>query len=110
MKLWQQLHDFRDWRILEKQASLDLYNLTALTNRVTLKIRGMALNGSKRVSAKGGENREGYHDFRHLQLEVLELKDIVLQPGLNKIVFSDSLWSIAKIQLLVDQIEVFSSP
>jgi hypothetical protein len=128
VKLWQQLQDFRDWRILEKQASLDVYNLTMSTNSVTLKIRGMALNGSKRVSAEsgslaklgqaacGGESGGEYHDlsrakrdFRHLQLEEWALSDITLQPGLNKIVFSDSLWSSSKIPLLVDQIEVLFS-
>lgn len=106
VKLWQQLQDFRDWRILEKRATLDVYNLTSSTNNVTLKVRGMAMNGMKRVSAGGGENRGVYHDFRHLQLDEWELKDITLQPGLNKIVFSDSLWSVSKIPLLVDQVEV----
>jgi len=110
VKLWQQLNDFRDWRILEKQATLDVYNLTASTNQITLKIRGMTLNGSKRISAWGGENRGGYHDFRHLQLEEWTTKDITLMPGLNKIVFSDSLWSASKIPLLVDQVEVSPWP
>lgn len=114
VKLWQQLRDFRDWRILENQASLDVYNLTSSTNRVTLKMRGMAMNGMKRVSAadgsaSGGESGEKYRDFRHLQLEEWELKDILLKPGFNRIVFSDSLWSVAKIPLLVDQIEVSPS-
>lgn len=102
VKLWRQLQDFRDWRILEKEASLDVYNLTASTNRVTLKIRGMAMNGMKRVFAEGGQ----YHDFRHLQLDEWTLKDITLQPGLNKIIISDSLWSVAKIPLLADQINI----
>ena len=104
VKLWQQLQDFRDWRILEQQASLDVYNLTASANHVTLKIRGMTLNGSKRVEVLG-ESRSK-RDFRHLQLEEWALRDITLLPGLNKIVFSDSLWSVSKIPLLVDQVEV----
>ncbi|MDD5677771.1 MAG: glycosyltransferase family 39 protein [Kiritimatiellae bacterium] len=107
VKLWQQLKDFRDWRILEKQAVLDVYNLTASTNRVTFKIRGMALNGSKRVFIDGGGGQ--YHDFRHLQLEEWAVKDVALMPGLNKIVFSDSLWSVSKIPLLVDQVAVLTT-
>ena len=115
VKLWQQLQDFRDWRVLEKTASLDVYNLTAATNRVTLKMRGMTLNGGKRVFAEGASvtNADGggkQHDFRHLHLEEWELKNITLQPGFNRIVLSDSLWSVAKIPLLVDQIEMASSP
>jgi len=108
VKLWQQLKDFRDWRILEKQASLDVYNLTASTNRVTLKMRGMALNGSKRIEVLGESRFK--RDFRHLQLEEWALRDIILQPGLNKIIFSDPLWSVSNIPLLVDQIEVSPLP
>jgi len=107
VKLWQQLKDFRDWRILEKQAALDVYNLTASTNCVTLKMRGMTLNGSKRIFIQGGGQ---YRDFRHLQLEEWALKNITLRPGLNKIVFTDSLWSVANVPLLVDQVEVSPLP
>ncbi len=109
VKLWQELKDFRDWRILEKQAALDVYNLTASTNRVTLKMRGMALNGSKRIEVLGEYNGgpRPIRDFRHLQLEEWEIKDITLRPGLNKIVFSDSLWSVSKVPLLVDQVKAF---
>jgi len=100
-KLWQQLRDFRDWRILEKQAALDVYNLTGKTNAVALKLSGMALNGMKRTECRGK-----YHDFRHFQLDEWVIKNISLNPGLNKIVFSDSLWSVSKIPLLVDQVEI----
>jgi len=106
VKLWQQLRDFRDWRILERQAVLDVYNLTAATNSVTLQIRGMALNGLKRVSVIGGCAREEYHDFRHMQLDGWEIKGVSVKPGLNKIVLSDSLWSVSKIPLLVDHAEI----
>ncbi|MDO9540731.1 MAG: glycosyltransferase family 39 protein [Kiritimatiellia bacterium] len=111
VKLWQQLRDFRDWRILENQASLDIYNLTSSTNRVTLKIRGMAMNGMKRVEVFGEYHdlSRSKRDFRHLQMDEWILKDVLLRPGLNKVVFSDSLWSVAKIPLLVDQIEVDTS-
>ncbi|MDD5482215.1 MAG: hypothetical protein PHP98_00990 [Kiritimatiellae bacterium] len=101
VKLWQQLRDFRDWRVLENRASLEIYNLTSSTNRVTLKLRGMALNGSKRVASDSQ-----YHDFRHLQMEEWELKDIALRPGLNQIVFSDPLWSISKIPLLTSDAQI----
>jgi hypothetical protein len=105
VKLWQQLRDFRDWRILEKEASLDIYNLTGLTNRVALNVRGMALNGSKRVVSSGK-----IHDFRHMQLEEWVLSDITFKPGINKIVLSDSLWSVSKVPALIDQVEIVPSP
>jgi hypothetical protein len=58
----------------------------------------------KRVEVK--EPIRSGHDFRHLQLEEWRLADIILKPGLNKIAFSDSLWSVSSIPLLVDQVEV----
>lgn len=105
-KLWQQLRDFRDWRILEKEAALDVCNLTATTNRATLKIRGMAVNGSKRVTARAGAVPLGARDFRHFQLEEWRLENIDLQPGLNRVVFSDPVWYGAGVPFLVDRVEV----
>lgn len=101
VKLWQQLKDFRDWRIMEKQAELDVYNLTDTTNRVSVKVRGMALNGGKHVEWPGG-----HHDFTHLKLTELALADVQLNPGLNRIRFSDASWNVSRIPLLVDQVVV----
>ncbi len=102
VKLWQQLKDFRDWRILEDKATLDVYNLTPQTNTVTLLVRGMAANGGKRVRC----GMFGQADFQNLQMADWRIDRIPLKPGLNQLVFSDALWSAAKIPLLVDRIEV----
>ncbi|NLE67650.1 MAG: hypothetical protein GX608_09535 [Lentisphaerae bacterium] len=100
VKLWQQLKDFRDWRIMEKEAALDVYNLTGAPSRASFRMRGMALNGGKRVAAQGGY----HHGFRHLQLTEFVLEDIHLEPGLNRIRLSDAAWNLSKIPLLVDQV------
>ena len=102
IKLWQQYRDFRDWRILENKATLDVYNLTLQTNAVTFLIHGMAANGSKRVRF----GTFGQTDFQNLQLAEWRIEHVPLKPGLNPIVLSDELWSLAKIPLLVDQVEI----
>lgn len=104
VKLWQQYRDFRDWRILEGQATLDVYNLAPQTNIVTLLIRGMAVNGAKRVRF----GMLGQADFQNTQLAEWRIERVSLKPGLNQFVASDALWSAAKIPLLVDQVEVLA--
>lgn len=105
VKLWQQYRDFRDWRILEDKATLDVYNLTPQTNTVTLLIRGMAANGAKRVRF----GILGQADFQNTQLAEWRIERVPLQPGLNQFVLSDALWSVARIPLLVDRIEVLTT-
>ena len=104
VKLWQQLKDFRDWRVMEDKATLDVYNLTPQTNIVTLLIRGMAVNGSKRV--RFGMLSQA--DFQNLQLAEWRVERVLLKPGLNQFILTDALWSVAKIPLLVDQVEVLA--
>jgi hypothetical protein len=102
VKLWQQFRDFRDWRILEDKAALDIYNLTPQTNTVTLLIRGMAANGGKRVRL----GMLGQADFQNMQLAEWRIERVPLKPGLNQFILTDALWSAAKIPLLVDQVNV----
>ncbi|MCG2661420.1 MAG: hypothetical protein L6437_14390 [Kiritimatiellae bacterium] len=102
VKLWQQFRDFRDWRVLEDKAALDVYKLTPQTNTVTLLIRGMSANGGKRV--RFGMLSQA--DFQNLQLAEWRIEHVPLKPGLNQFILTDALWSVAKIPLLVDQVEV----
>jgi len=105
VKLWQQFRDFRDWRILEDKASLDVYNLTPQTNTVSLLVRGMAANGAKRVRF----GMLGQADFQNLQLAEWRIERVPLKPGLNQFMLTDVLWSAAKIPLLVDQVEILTT-
>ncbi len=104
VKLWQQLKDFRDWRVLEDKATLDVYNLMPQTNTATLLIRAMAVNGDKRV--RFGMLSQA--DFKNMQLAEWRIERIPLKPGLNQFVLTDALWPMAKIPLLVDRAEVVS--
>lgn len=102
VKLWQQFKDFRDWRVMEDQAVLAVYNLTPQTNHVTFLIRGMAANGSKRVRC----GMLGQADFQNLQLAEWRIERVPLKPGLNQLVLTDALWAVSKIPLLVDRVAV----
>ncbi len=101
-KLWRQLNDFRDWRVLTDRAVLDVYNLTGQPRKARVRLRGMAINGGKRAMGPSG----AYHDFRHLQLEEWALPPVDLQPGLNQIALHDPMWRVSKIPLLVDDARV----
>ncbi len=100
LKLWRELQDFRDWRVMEEQAVLDIYNLTTQTNLVNLSIQGMARGGSKRVISPSGAS----HNFKHLQLEVWSLGRTALSPGLNQITLRDPLWSMGHVPMLLDEV------
>jgi hypothetical protein len=107
-KLWPQIQDFRDWRVLSGQASLDVYNLTDAPRSLKLKLRGVAVNGSKQVEASTGAK----HTFSKGQLEVWEPGVVSLAPGLTSINLTDALWQAGQAPLLVDGVEVeeFPSP
>ncbi|MEI6150308.1 MAG: hypothetical protein WCS01_14505 [bacterium] len=86
-KLWRQIQgDFRDWRVLEKESTLDVYNLLdAATNR-TVVIRAVSLNGGKRVRASTGA------EFRFPQGQIIEwrVENVGLKPGRNSLTLSDA--------------------
>ncbi|NLE66159.1 MAG: hypothetical protein GX608_01930 [Lentisphaerae bacterium] len=105
-KLWQQLGDFRDWRILEDKAELEIYNLTDTTNTATLYINGMALNGGKRV--RFGALSQA--DYYNQTLATWRIEAVPLAPGLNRFTLTDDLYRLSKIPLLVDRIELGVSP
>ena len=102
IKLWQQLRDFRDWRILEDSAALDVYNLGLETNTVNLALRGMAVNGAKHVRI----GTLSQASFQKNQLMEWRIEHVLLPPGLNKLVLRDARWASARIPLLVDQVRV----
>jgi hypothetical protein len=104
VKLWQQFRDFRDWRVLEDKAALEVYNLTPQTMSVTILLRGMTVNGAKRVRF----GMLGQADFQNLQLAEWRIENVPLNPGLNRFVLTDALWSVAKIPWLVDRVEVMA--
>ncbi|MFH0954262.1 MAG: hypothetical protein V1873_08030 [Verrucomicrobiota bacterium] len=104
-KLWREYNDFRDWRVLNSQASLDVYNLSDVPLAGALRIRGVAAGGSKRIVL--GTQEE--HVFPNGQVAEWRTGPLTLAPGLNKLVLSDPLGARAGVPLLVDAVTVESA-
>lgn len=102
IKLWQQMQDFRDWRVLESSASMDLYNFTTAPVTVEVVLRAVAISGSKKVRASNGSE----NTFTMNQLQPWNIGRLTLAPGLNQLGLSDALWSMGKSPLLVDDFTV----
>jgi len=101
-KLWQQTGDFRDWRVMQGQAVIDVYNLTAEPLKTILTVRGMAANGAKRIDFG---NQHASRDFANLRLEEWSLPAVTLPPGLTKIELKDPMWPSSASYLFVDSIK-----
>ncbi len=102
-KLWQQIQgDFRDWRVLEREAVLDVYNLTAAPTNASVRISAVALNGTKRMQAAPAAE----HAFTQGQMETWRIEGLRLEPGLNRVVLRDASRAAQRSVLLVADIAV----
>lgn len=105
-KLWQQMkNDFRDWRIMERRATLEVHNLTETPVSAILRMRGFvgARQGTKTVIV----GRESSLTFRAGTLSEAASKPIVLPPGQSTLVLTDAAGEgMAVSPLLVDSIEL----
>jgi hypothetical protein len=106
MKPWQQTRRFEDYRVMEGQAPLMVYNGSNKERQVRLDVQGVALNGTKRVRIPDGE----IYDFPPSRMVTRELGPFAVKPGWNRIVLSDQLWPAAQIPLLVAQCSVYPLP
>jgi hypothetical protein len=99
---WQQ-GDFRDWRIIQAQAAVEVYNLKDVPLSCVLTIRGAAPGGSKMLAANGALRQE----FPQDQIVERQWGPIVLQPGVNTIRLDDQRWSgRAQIPLFIQEFAV----
>jgi hypothetical protein len=105
-KLWRQVQgDFRDWRVLGPQAVLDVLNGRSEPVRGQLFIRGVALQGTKRVTF----NREKSFDFPPSRMAETTIGPFEFQPGVTSIVLADALGG-GNIPLLVETLEIRPLP
>ncbi len=94
--------DYRDWRMLEGQATLDVYNVTEQPVFAAIRLRGVAVAGSKQVSSSVGAP----HTFSKGQIEQWDLGTVTLEPGLTQVALTDSLWEASQSPLLVEAFDV----
>ena len=97
--------DFRDWRILEAVATLDLYNLTDAPLDAQLVLRGVAYNGTKRIMTSTG-TVENFPPNREYEWK---LSFPALPPGRTTLRLADNLWNTAHVPLLVSDM-AFTAP
>lgn len=98
--------DFRDWRVFEGSASLDVYNLTSAPVMAEVVLRAVAISGSKKIKVSNGSE----NTFTMNQLVKWNIGRLTLVPGLNKLVLADALWSMGKVPLIVDGFDVSVVP
>lgn len=93
--------DYRDWRVLEQDAVVDLYNLTSEPVTVRVRIRGVAISASKQVRGSNGAQTT----FSANQMVEWPVGQVALAPGLTRLSLSDPMWSVARAPLIVDAIQ-----
>ena len=98
--------DFRDWRALEKEAALEVYNLTDQPMDVMVRLRAVAPNGSKRVQSATMDA----HDFSVGRMEDWDMGPISLAPGPTVVVLRDPFWTDGGVPLLVDMVAISMAP
>jgi hypothetical protein len=105
-KLWRQIQgDFRDWRVLEsKEATLDVYNLESVDITRKMIVRAVAVNGAKRMEASNGSR----YVFPQGQISEWGIENVMLKPGLNRVVLRKSGVDRGPSALLVADVRVLT--
>ncbi len=102
-KLWRQMQgDFRDWRVLEREAFIDVYNLSDSALDVRMEITGAAVPGNKQVQSSSGNAFR--FDGQQIKKWTFIIKNV--EPGRRQIMLRDPLWPSSESVLLVGELEV----
>jgi len=98
--------DFRGWRVLKEEAELQIINLADRTLPVAIKVRGVAVNGEKKVNIGTSVS----HTFRNGQMEEWTIGNTSITRGINVLTLVDPLWELGQAMLLVDEIILEPAP
>lgn len=77
--------DYRDWRVLQREAILELHNLTDSPISARLTVQALAAGGAKRVIADRGDAQTFYNG----RMSEWALENLILQPGISWLVLRD---------------------
>lgn len=94
--------DFRDWRVLDGRAQLQVVNVTTSPVPVFITITAVAAGSAKTVEVSSDLR----HTFTAGRLEPWRLGPIRAMPGVNLIDLVDPLWNRAQQPLFVDHVRV----
>jgi hypothetical protein len=96
--------DHRDWRVLEGQAVLDLYNLAQTTNQVNVFVTGIAVGAAKAIRVSTDQS----YTLPANQIVKIQIGPLALPPGPAALEFSDSHWQKARVPFLVERVSIES--
>lgn len=101
-----QTRDFRDWRMMSSQATLEVVNLTREPVQALLRVRGLALNGDKQLVGASRFSK----GFKNGELTVWQMGPITLAPEATTPVNLRDAGQTGAAVLLVDAVDVVRAP
>ncbi|MFA7368226.1 MAG: hypothetical protein WC334_01150 [Kiritimatiellales bacterium] len=93
--------DYRIWRLLQNEASFEVWNLTDIPQKASLLFHGVAVGGAKQVAMDGGDKKI----FQNGQLTDWTSEPVTLVPGKNLLTLRDPLQN-STVPLLVSSVEI----
>jgi hypothetical protein len=93
--------DYRVWRLLQNEATVEVWNLTEIPQKASLMIHGVAAGGTKQVTLDGSEKKL----FQNGQMTVWTPEAVTLVPGKNLLTLRDSVQN-STVPLLVSSVEI----
>lgn len=100
------VREFRDWRVLEDSAQLDVVNVSTSPVLAMVELRGTAFGGAKSVQVSP-EIKHTFADWQQAyRLSAWQIGPLSIMPGVNVLTLSDPLWSLSQNPLLVSEIRV----
>ena len=101
-KLWPQMEDFRDWRVLWDKTVVEVYKHGDQASRIKLGIRGVAPLADKSIRFSDGPGLT----FPRGQLVDIESHEMEIKPGWNVIPMTGTGRDTARIPLFVEEIKI----
>lgn len=98
---WQR-GDFRHWRVMGDRAELEIYNVTDERLRVGVILRGVSVQGDKRIQSNAGKAIE----FPRGKLVTATFGPIEIPPGRTALQLADPSGRGRQIPLLADRAEL----
>jgi hypothetical protein len=93
--------DYRVWRLLQNEATVEVWNLTEIPQKASLMIHGVAAGGTKQVTLDGSEKKL----FQNGRMTVWTPEAVTLVPGKNLLTLRDSVQN-STVPLLVSSVEI----
>jgi hypothetical protein len=93
--------DYRVWRLLQNEASVEVWNLTEVPQKASLILHGAAAGGTKQVALDGGDRKL----FQNGQMTTWTSVPVVLAPGKTRLTLRDPLQT-SIVPLLVSSVGI----